>query len=151
MAIRRPRKMWISSSARSDLDRFTQVARNSASRLPAKRRPAGTALTHDDVEINVVPEGGKARTTAPTSVPSPTKLGVPTGLDYADLPGWMELKLSSGRQKDRAHIVEVMKVADDEVIRQAREVRLQLIDMAYLSPFRSALGRCGFAEREAGA
>src|SRR3990172_5848135 len=37
-------------------------------------------LTHGDVEINVVPEGGKARNTAPTTIPGPTQLGVKQGL-----------------------------------------------------------------------
>lgn len=78
-------------------------------------------LTHDDVEVNVVPEGGKARNDAPTTIPGPVDLGVQQGLDYANLPGWIELKLSSGRQKDRAHVVEVMKKNDPQALRSARD------------------------------
>jgi hypothetical protein len=66
-------------------------------------------LTHDDVEINIVPEGGKARDTSPTEIPGPSSMGVDFGLDYASIESWMELKISSGRQKDRAHVVEVLK------------------------------------------
>src|SRR5262249_993678 len=40
-------------------------------------------LTHGDVEINVVPEGGKARNNAPTAIPGPVQLGVDAGLGYA--------------------------------------------------------------------
>lgn len=77
-------------------------------------------LTHGDVEINVVPEGGKANNKAPTTIPSPAQLGVAQGLDYASLPGWIELKLSSGRQKDRAHVVEVMKKSTSAALQEAR-------------------------------
>ena len=85
-----------------------------------KARSGWHTLTHGDVEINIVPEGGKARNTAPTTIPGPAKLGVSEGLAYATLSGWMELKLSSGRQKDRAHIVEVMKKAAPEALQEAR-------------------------------
>lgn len=78
-------------------------------------------LTHGDVEINIVPEGGKARFDSPTSIPGPNALGVPAGLAYASLPGWIELKLSSGRQRDRAHVVEVMKKTDDQALQFARQ------------------------------
>jgi len=37
------------------------------------------------------------------------------------LPGWMELKISSGRQKDRAHVVEVMKKTDENALTMARD------------------------------
>lgn len=77
-------------------------------------------LTHGEVEINIVPEGGKARKTAPTCIPSPQILGVLQGIDYALLPGWMELKISSGRQEDCAHVVEVMKKTDENALTMAR-------------------------------
>lgn len=95
-------------------------------------------LTHGDVEIKVVPEGGKARLSAPTTIPGPPALGVPHGLGYAHLPGWVELKLSSGRQKDKAHIVEVFKVMDQKNlpdlrarIGQAHSSYLELLDALY--------------------
>jgi len=77
-------------------------------------------LKHGEVEINVVPEGAKTKNSAPTTIPGPSQLGVAKGLDYASLSGWIELKLSSARQKDRAHVVEVMKKTDDGSLRGAR-------------------------------
>lgn len=38
-------------------------------------------LTHADVEINVVPEGGKARDASPTEIPGPQQMGVVSGLE----------------------------------------------------------------------
>jgi hypothetical protein len=77
-------------------------------------------LEFGDVEINVVPEGGKARDEAPTTIPSPLDMGVAEGLDYATIESWTELKISSGRQKDRAHVVEVLKKADSPTIERIR-------------------------------
>jgi hypothetical protein len=91
-------------------------------------------LTHGDVEINVVPEGGKAKNSSPTTIPSPAQLGVGQGLDYASLQGWIELKLSSGRQKDRAHIVEVMKKTADDVLHATRQ-HIASVHESYLQLF----------------
>ncbi len=77
-------------------------------------------LTHNDVEINIVPEGGRAKDASPTTIPSPMQLGVPSGIGYASLPRWTELKISSGRQKDRAHVVEVLKKCDSDSIEVIR-------------------------------
>ncbi len=92
------------------------------------------SLTHGDVEINIVPEGGKARNNAPTLIPGPSLLGVANGLGYASLPGWMELKLSSGRQKDRAHIVEVLKKTPASAIDSAR-LSLAIVHEDYVRLF----------------
>jgi hypothetical protein len=101
----------------------------------AWQAPSGWhTLTHGDVEINVVPEGGKARTAAPTTIAGPVKLGVPQGLDYANLAGWIELKLSSGRQKDRAHVVEIMKKNDRHSLQDARH-RLSQVHQSYVELF----------------
>ena len=91
-------------------------------------------LTHEDVEINIVPEGGRARDSAPTTIPGPAALGVQQGLEYASLSGWIELKLSSGRQKDRAHVVEVMKKTDEQSIQTARE-SISQVHQSYLELF----------------
>lgn len=117
--------------AKTDLDRLLRAAPNFGLKVAWRGKSGWHTLTHGDVEINVVPEGGKAHTQAPTTIPSPAKLGVSSGLDYASLPGWLELKLSSGRQKDRGHIVEVMKASRDEEIQNARSA----IAPAYLTLF----------------
>ena len=66
-------------------------------------------LTHDDVGMNIVPEGGKARDTSPTVIPGPQQMGLDTGLHHAPIECWMELKISYGQQRDRAQVVEVLK------------------------------------------
>ncbi len=91
-------------------------------------------LTHGDVEINIVPEGAKARKTSPTTIPGPDKLGVVQGLNYASLPGWIELKISSGRLKDRAHIVEIMKKNPIESLNTVRD-HLELVHPSYAELF----------------
>lgn len=77
-------------------------------------------LTHGDVEINIVPEGAKARDSSPTQIPGPHAMGVTTSLQYAAIESWIELKISSGRQKDHAHVVEVLKKATSDVIGKIR-------------------------------
>ncbi len=102
--------------SREHLDQFIRVAPNYRFKVAWKSKTGWHTLMHGDVEINVIPEGGKARDSSPTLIPGPVALGVCEGLGYASLPGWVELKLSSGRQKDRAHIVEVLKTLDDVTI-----------------------------------
>lgn len=91
-------------------------------------------LTHGDVEIKIVPEGGKARDTSPTTIPSPEQMGVSSGLLYTRIESWMELKISSGRQKDRAHVVEVLKKSTSAMIERIRE-HLQRTHATYLEQF----------------
>lgn len=91
-------------------------------------------ITHGDVEINIVPQGGKARDSSPTTIPGPAELGVAKGLDYASLSGWIELKISSGRQKDRAHVVEVMKQTVADEIAAAR-VHIDSVHKDYVDIF----------------
>ncbi|HEX6984371.1 MAG TPA: hypothetical protein VF170_03290, partial [Planctomycetaceae bacterium] len=76
-----------------------------------RRSPKGWhILEHiSGVEVNVVPEGGTPRDDAPVPIPSPARVGVASGVAYASLEGWVELKLGSNRLKDRAHVVEVLK------------------------------------------
>ena len=62
-------------------------------------------------------------------------LGVAEGLDYAALPGWIELKLSSGRAKDRTHVVEVLKVIDPQSAAQIA-LHLERVHETYAQLFR---------------
>jgi hypothetical protein len=91
---------------------------------------------HGDVEINIVPEGGKARDSSPTRIPSPRDMGVLQGVQYASIESWVELKISSGRQKDRAHIVEVLKKSDDKSIAEI-DRHLANVDLTYQSAFKN--------------
>lgn len=91
-------------------------------------------MTYGDVEINIVPEGGKARDSSPTDIPGPQQMGVETGLQYASIESWIELKISSGRQKDRAHVVEVLKKADEATIEKINR-HLAAIHTEYQTTF----------------
>ena len=96
-------------------------------------------LTHGDVEVNVVPEGAKARDTSPTLIPGPQQMGLENGLHYAPIEYWMELKISSGRQKDRAHVVEVLKQADQPTVARIRTY-LMSVHAQYEQTFIELLG-----------
>lgn len=120
--------------ARSQLGALVKAAPAYGLKVAWEAKSGWHTLTHGDVEINLIPEGGKARNTAPTTIPSPIELGVKQGLGYASLPGWIELKISSGRQKDRAHIVEVMKKSDPESVRAARD-HIAQVHQTYLAVF----------------
>jgi len=95
-------------------------------------------LTHGDVEINVVPEGGRARDSSPTAIPGPQQMGVESGLNYASIECWVELKISSGRQKDRAHVVEVLKKTDEPTIEKIHD-HLAHVHNQYELTFRQLL------------
>ena len=124
--------------ARRDLDRFLLAAPGFGFKVVWRAESGWHTLTHADVEINVVPEGGRAKNTSPTTIPAPAALGVERGLGYASLPGWIELKISAGRQKDRAHVVEVLKkTAGAEV--DAVRIALKIVDAGYAATFEQLL------------
>ena len=129
--------------ARMQLDTLLQVAPHYGLKIQWQAESGWHTLMHGDVEINIVPEGGKARNSSPTTIPGPRQLGVDKGLDYAHLPGWMELKLSSCRQKDRAHIVEVMKKSSAALLQEARQ-HIAAIDPGYLQLFDLLLAEASY-------
>jgi hypothetical protein len=72
----------------------------------------------DTVAVEILPEGWRAPrdpADAPP-IPRPRDLGVERGLGYASLQTWVALKLVANRDKDRYHLVEVLKVAGPEEI-----------------------------------
>ena len=95
--------------AKTDLERIVRSAPGYGFKVTWESKIGWHNLLYGDVEINVVPEGGRARDDAPTVIPSPAAMGVVRGLEYAQLQSWVELKISSNRQKDRGHVVEVLK------------------------------------------
>lgn len=115
-------------------------------RVARESKTGWHTLTFGNVEINVVPQGARARDTAPTAIPSPEELGVSEGLGYASLAGWLELKLSAGRQKDRAHVVEILKTTPPDAIDAAR-ARIASVHHEYATLFdqlyREALDEMG--------
>ena len=78
--------------ASDQLKMLLDVATESGFRIAWQAESGWHTLTLGEVEINVVPEGRRARNDAPTTIPGPKQLGVQHGLDYANLEGWMELK-----------------------------------------------------------
>ena len=63
----------------------------------------------------------RARDSSPTLIPGPLQMGVESGLKYAAIESWVELKISSGRQKDQAHIVEVLKKSAPSLIESTQK------------------------------
>ena len=121
-----------------DLGTLVHVASRYRFKVVWESKIGWHTLIHGDVDIKVVPEGGRAKDTSPTSIPSPIEMGVISGLDYARIESWVELKISSGRQKDRAHIVEVLKKSDQSTIDRIAG-HLRQIDESYSLAFRDLL------------
>ena len=65
-------------------------------------------------------------------------MGLDTGLHYAPIEYWMELKISSGRQKDRAHVVEVLKTMNQLGVAKIRN-HLHMVHAQYEQTFMELL------------
>ena len=70
----------------ADLDRLLHAAPNYGFKIAWRAKTNWHTLTHGDVEINVVPEGGRSHAHSPTTIPGPARLGVSTGMEYASFP-----------------------------------------------------------------
>lgn len=105
-----------------------------------RRSPRGWHLLEHSsgVEVDVVPEGGMPRDDAPVPVPSPAKVGVSTGLAYASLEGWIEIKLGSNRLKDRSHVAEVLKRLQPDALERV-EHHLQAIHPVLAARYKELL------------
>jgi hypothetical protein len=121
--------------SRVDLEKLINKAVDYGFKVVWKADSGWHTLEHGDVEINVVPEGGRAKKDSPTTIPGPVAMGVSSGIDYADPPHWVELKISSNRRKDQTHIVEVLKV-QTLAMRNQIEDHLKSVHSQYLSLFR---------------
>ena len=78
-------------------------------------------LQCEGVPVDVVPEGRKPRKDAPTTIPGPEQLGVRDGTGYAGIAGWIETKLGSFREQDRADVVQVIKVTTPATLTRIRK------------------------------
>lgn len=107
--------------ARQHLDTIVRVAPRYGLKIIWHDPHGWHKFQYEDVRIEVVPEGGKPRKDAPTTIPSPQQLGVSEGSDYASLEGWTETKLGSGRAQDRADIVQVLKKIAPSAIEKVRD------------------------------
>jgi hypothetical protein len=102
------------------LDAIARVAPHYGIKVHWKDPEGWHKLSYEGVNIDVVPEGGQPRKDSPKTIPGPKRLGVAEGLDYANLAGWLETKLSSYRAQDRADVVQVMKVTPPGALAKAR-------------------------------
>ena len=123
------------SVGRADLQTLIDKAAKHGFRVAWQAESGWHTLEFEEVEINVVPEGGRAKNNAPTTIPGPVEMGVLSGVGYADLPHWIELKISSNRRKDQTHIVEVLKSQSSLVVPEI-ERHLAGVHAEYLVRFR---------------
>lgn len=91
-------------------------------------------LQFEGLRIEIVPEGGHPSKHAPTTIPGPRQLGVAEGMGYANLEGWIETKLGSGRRQDQADVVQVLKRTDPAAIDTTR-AHLAGVHAVYLRLF----------------
>jgi hypothetical protein len=106
---------------KDNLDRFLLYAPQYGFKVQWKSKTGWHTLEHGDVEINVVPEGGKSKDTSPTTIPGPAQMGVEKGLGIVCFPVLMELKLAAGRGKDIGHILELLKRAPEGEIPRCQD------------------------------
>ena len=116
------------------LDAITRVAPHYGIKVNWQDPEGWHKLSFEGVNIDVVPEGGQPRKDSPRTIPGPKQLGVPQGLDYASLAGWLETKLSSYRAQDRADVVQVMKTTSPSALSKAR-AHIGKVHPSYLERF----------------
>jgi hypothetical protein len=116
------------------LNTVTRVAPRYGIKVIWKDPEGWHKLSCEGVNIDVVPEGGQPRRDSPRTIPGPKQLGVPQGVDYARLAGWMETKLSSYRAQDRADVVQVMKVTSASALARTR-AHIGKVHAIYLERF----------------
>ena len=121
------------------LDTITCAAPHYGIKVNWKDPEGWHKLSYEGVNIDVVPEGGQPRKDSPRTIPGPKQLGVPQGLDYAHLGGWLETKLSSYRSQDRADVVRVIKVTSPTVLAKAR-AHIGKVHPVYLERFAQLRG-----------
>jgi hypothetical protein len=119
---------------KDDLDKFLLYAPQFGFKVAWRSKSGWSTLEHGDVEINVVPEGGKSKNTSPTTIPGPRQMGVSEGLGVACLSALMELKVAAGRVKDYGHIVELLKRIPADQIPPCR-LHLEGVHPEYLRQF----------------
>jgi len=107
--------------AKQHLDSIIRVAPQYGIKVIWRDPHGWHKLSFAGLRIEVIPEGGKPSKTAHTTIPSPKQLGVSQGLEYAQLEGWIETKIISGRSQDRADVIQVLKKTDPEAIPTIRE------------------------------
>ncbi|WP_430452799.1 hypothetical protein [Rhodopirellula europaea] len=101
----------------------------------------------DDVEgevsIECLPAGKNSPRDAEDAppIPEPEELGVSSGLGYANLTGWVLMKLVANRDKDRYHLAEAVKQMDEAKIAMVVQ-HLRKYPTRYLREFQRILQAC---------
>jgi hypothetical protein len=76
-------------------------------------------LSYNGVPIDVVEEGSPAGDAdSGETMQHPNALGVSEGVGFANLDNWVRMKLSAGRAKDDADLIEVLKQKDAATLTQ---------------------------------
>jgi hypothetical protein len=119
--------------AADQLDEFVTRARSEGFQV-SESKQRWHKLKYGDVQIDVVPEGRKAHPEAPTLIPGPHGLVVHYGLEVVPLPGWVELKLSSGRVTHYGDVVGILKLSSSEVRNECRR-HLETVHPDYVAEF----------------
>jgi hypothetical protein len=119
---------------KDNLDKFLRYAPDFGFKVVWRSKSGWHTLDHSGIEINVIPEGGKAKDSSPTLIPGPEQLGVTEGLGVACLSGLLEMKIATGRAKDFGHIAELLKITPDAEIDTCR-THLRGVHSDYLREF----------------
>ena len=138
--------------AAHQIDEFLSAAERHGLAVKQRSQQGWHILEYQDpdgaVPIHIVPEGQKTPrdpAQAPP-VPSPQSLGVEQGLGYASFAGWAVLKLVANREKDRYHLIEALKQADQQQVSEV-VVALRRLPANYLKEF-ERLVRAAEEERQ---
>lgn len=100
------------------------------------------------VDVHVIPEGESSPRDpehAPRN-PGPEELGVHRGLGYAEFAPWVVMKLVANREKDRYHLVEALKHANQVQVSEV-VLKLRSLHSSYLAEL-ERLVRAAEAERD---
>jgi hypothetical protein len=119
-----------------DFDRIIKICYKYGFEIKSYNPTGMHELLYKGLEIEVLEEGMFAGDpTDPKAMPGPAELGVTQGLQFISLEKWAQLKISSGRAKDYADIVEVLKKKSPEE-KQDTEDYLQGFNPDYAEKFR---------------
>jgi hypothetical protein len=125
------------------IDEFLQVAAVSGFQVLTSVPGRWPKLLHKEtnVQVDILPEGerpGIPPRLAPTTIPSPQKLGAIVGtLTYVGINALVELKLAAARFKDKADVVEILRANMTEIA--SIRAHLELVHSLYVELFDALL------------
>jgi len=105
-------------------NRWHQLQTNDQAALRVEFLPSGEKTPRDSAEV--------------PGIPDPTELGVDSGLAYANLAGWVKMKMLAGRDKDYYHLHELAKKLSEPEIASI-VVQLRELPETYTAKFHRIL------------